>query len=890
MRKIIFILIFVFSLSAQSADRWFNNADGSGRLWKFPNNWVGGVEPILRDNAKVGVDGGVDDTHIPLIDATHTGDEAALCNNLFIGTNRDGNFEVQMTGGELSVADQLVAGTNALSNMTGKLTHSAGYINTTYLKIGAKTKGTYNISGTALIDVSKHIWVGADSFPDTNGIVNQTGGEVNCTGILILPNWYKGTYNISDGTLNVNTAGSWNQSLWGGYQDGSKGKLNISGDAEVNLNKTAWIGHQGDFELNISGGTLNVNGKVLVPTNSGGQGKINIEGGTMNCNYTSDPLQVYSGLGSINLEGDGELVLSSDWRSKLDAYSSDGRLKAYEGEAEVLITYVDGKTIATAAGTPSGPGLAKYPIPENTATGVETFEISLSWTKSETALYSDFYFSEDLQKISEANNLCPDVYKERLETNSYFLDELDYYTTYYWRIDQIDANGILTKGNIWQFTTVGQGNADLNNNGIINICDLGLWANKWLECSCLEPNWCEGADLTRSNGVDAFDFASFAKQYDFFGPWDREKFYETPETFAANDLLNEPDVTPLYYEVAKYKGKKTRVFGYYGKPEGSGPFPAMVLLHGGGGTARASWVRLWNSKGYAAISIDTNGSMPSGPWSQSTKHNWPGPPAWGNCFDQIDWPVEDQWPYHAVADIMLANSLLRSFPEIDPNRIGVHGGSWGGYLSCMAAGVDDRFAFAIPVYGCGYLNENSAWLDRFAAMGDANEVKWTNLWDPSSYLQNCDYPVLWVNGTNDYFFPLDSYRKSYKLVKGPIKLSIQVRMNHGQNPVENCDEVYAFADSICKDAIGLPEFSNKGINGSTAWAEFSSETSIDQAELVYTLDDGIWRERSWETKPASIDGNTVSATIPTSTTVYYFNITDSRGLISSSEHIEVLNE
>ena len=92
-------------------------------------------------------------------------------------------------------------------------------------------------------------------------------------------------------------------------------------------------------------------------------------------------------------------------------------------------------------------------------------------------------------------------------------------------------------------------------------------------------------------------------------------------------------------------------------------------------------------------------------------------PPVGGGFHQIDQPIEDQWTYHAVAAVILANSLIRSFPQVDPNRIGVTGISWGGYLVCIVAGVDHRFKFAAPVYGCGFLGENSVWLDEFQKMG-----------------------------------------------------------------------------------------------------------------------------------------------------------------------------
>lgn len=37
----------------------------------------------------------------------------------------------------------------------------------------------------------------------------------------------------------------------------------------------------------------------------------------------------------------------------------------------------------------------------------------------------------------------------------------------------------------------------------------------------------------------------------------------------------------------------------------------MVLVHGGGGTAFADWVKLWTARGYAAISMSYDGMMPT---------------------------------------------------------------------------------------------------------------------------------------------------------------------------------------------------------------------------------------------------------------------------------------
>src|SRR6185436_20794205 len=127
--------------------------------------------------------------------------------------------------------------------------------------------------------------------------------------------------------------------------------------------------------------------------------------------------------------------------------------------------------------------------------------------------------------------------------------------------------------------------------------------------------------------------------------------------------------------------------------------------------------------------------------------------------------TREMWTYHAVAAVVRAHSLLRSLPEVDAKRVGITGISWGGYLTCIVAGIDSRFKVAVPVYGCGFLGENSCWKDTsLAAMTPEARELWLRLFDPSHYLANVRYPMLFVNGTTDFAYPLDSYQKSYRLV------------------------------------------------------------------------------------------------------------------------------
>ena len=87
--------------------------------------------------------------------------------------------------------------------------------------------------------------------------------------------------------------------------------------------------------------------------------------------------------------------------------------------------------------------------------------------------------------------------------------------------------------------------------------------------------------------------------------WNPDEYFANP----PDAQWGEPAglVRPVYYEGAFYNGKPTRVFAYYAKPEGEGPFPAVLLIHGGGGKAFADWAELWAKCGYVALAPDLAG-------------------------------------------------------------------------------------------------------------------------------------------------------------------------------------------------------------------------------------------------------------------------------------------
>lgn len=390
--------------------------------------------------------------------------------------------------------------------------------------------------------------------------------------------------------------------------------------------------------------------------------------------------------------------------------------------------------------------------------------------------------------------------------------------------------------------------------------------------------------------------------------WNLKELSLPPQTYPAEgfeELEKKEGLRALFYDGLPYKGKPTRVFAWYGVPRHAPKdkkLSAMVLVHGGGGTAFADWVKLWNSRGYAAIAMDTCGQvpLPANPEKKNSgwkRHEASGPSGWGG-FDQLDWPVHNQWSYHAVADVILAHSLIRSFPEVDPERIGVTGISWGGYLTCIVAGVDSRFKFAAPVYGCGFLyyDSNPHWLARLHKMGPDKSRKWMTQWDPSQYLPFAGMPMLWVTGSNDFAFPLSSLQKSYQLAPGDRRVCVRIRMTHAHGgPGENPSEILTFAESIVGQGVPLLKCEEQGLlpsaqgeeRRSQAWVRYSSPLPVTRAVLAYTQDEGVWVKRLWNTEKARLDDvkKRVEADIPAGTKAYYFMLYDNRDQLVTSEHV-----
>jgi hypothetical protein len=101
----------------------------------------------------------------------------------------------------------------------------------------------------------------------------------------------------------------------------------------------------------------------------------------------------------------------------------------------------------------STPGAVGSPMPSHGAVDVKQTEI-LTWAAGDNSASYQVYFGMDKDAVRSADAGSPE-YKgsKNLDSESYDPGKLEWDTTYYWRVDDVQAGGATQKGIVWSFTT-----------------------------------------------------------------------------------------------------------------------------------------------------------------------------------------------------------------------------------------------------------------------------------------------------------------------------------------------------------------------------------------------------------------------------------------------------
>jgi dipeptidyl aminopeptidase/acylaminoacyl peptidase len=174
-------------------------------------------------------------------------------------------------------------------------------------------------------------------------------------------------------------------------------------------------------------------------------------------------------------------------------------------------------------------------------------------------------------------------------------------------------------------------------------------------------------------------------------------------------------------------------------PEGEGPHPFVLWVHGGPLGSWNAWSWRWCpwllvAQGYAVLLPDP--AMSTGYGLDHVKASW------------------GDWGGATYTDVLALTDAALAQPDLDETRTAMMGGSFGGYMANWIAGHTDRFQ-AIVTHA-------SLWgLERFGGTTDAAwywqremtpEMIAKN--DPSRHLASIVTPMLVIHGDKDYRVPI----------------------------------------------------------------------------------------------------------------------------------------
>jgi hypothetical protein len=276
-----------------------------------------------------------------------------------------------------------------------------------------------------------------------NGPIIQDGIDAKALG-LACEVAGEPTMTMTGGTLEIT---DW---IWWGDGAGSHGTFNMSGGtitvaAEFEL---GWGDGEGTW--NMTGGTVTC-GELIVPTDTGAAGQLYLHGGTVNVGITGLEMNA-NGLIDV---GGGTLVLEGDLTELINDFIAAGQITFYGGGGLSSLDYDDrnpGKTTLTARWT----GRAYNPTPADGAFHEDTW-VNIGWSPADNAISHDVYFGENFDDVDSG---AEGTFQSN-QPSTFFVvgfpgfaypDGLIPGTTYYWRIDEIEADGTIRKGDIWSFT------------------------------------------------------------------------------------------------------------------------------------------------------------------------------------------------------------------------------------------------------------------------------------------------------------------------------------------------------------------------------------------------------------------------------------------------------
>jgi len=346
------------------------------------------------------------------------------------------------------------------------------------------------------------------------------------------------------------------------------------------------------------------------------------------------------------------------------------------------------------------------------------------------------------------------------------------------------------------------------------------------------------------------------------------------------------------YLIGTFKGKPARMAAIYGFPEGAKErLPAVMHIHGGGQRASLSEVKMLVARGYAALSVNWGGSGTGKAPFNSVEGARPGDlnTDWGamdptqlnvqgyssmlpgpkQFFEDREHPKNNNW-YLLTLGCRRGLTFLELQPEVDPQRLGVHGYSMGGNLTMYVAGTDSRVKAAVPgVGGQGWRWQPHQFIGGVAQQehikGDVEVFRRTLSFESYAPLIRC--PVMHRSASNDFHGWMDDVYRTDALIKGqPVRHTWSVHFNHRLTP-EVAVTMPLWLDHFLKGGPALPETPASELALKTEdgiprlRVTPKSARPVARCDIYYSMDPDP-RARFWRSADTVCEGGVFTAKLP----------------------------
>jgi dipeptidyl aminopeptidase/acylaminoacyl peptidase len=280
-------------------------------------------------------------------------------------------------------------------------------------------------------------------------------------------------------------------------------------------------------------------------------------------------------------------------------------------------------------------------------------------------------------------------------------------------------------------------------------------------------------DVHRGSGRLAYLASDFTRPDDLFLA-DPDGRNERRVTSANDSLLATLTLMPV--ERLTYKGADGwDIEGFLVKPLGWDPgkrYPLVLSIHGGpAGMYGVGWFhefQVYAAQGWAVFFANPRGST-----------------GYGHRFQR---GILGEWGGKDYTDIIRGvDHVLAAHSWIDPEKLGVTGGSYGGFMTNWIVGHTTRFKAAVTLRSISNFISDEGTRD--GAYGHETDFggdlfeKFELYWDrsPLKYAKNVATPILILHAENDHRVPLEQAEQWFRALRWfgkAAELVIFPRENH----------------------------------------------------------------------------------------------------------------